>query len=69
MNPIDLTVITVYIAGCTALGAWLGSRSQGLKGYFLAESDVPDVGGHDLDRRHGDEHGDLSERPRRGIQR
>ena len=41
MNPIDLTVITVYIAGCTALGAWLGSRSQGLKGYFLAESDIP----------------------------
>jgi solute:Na+ symporter, SSS family len=41
MNPIDLTVIAVYIAGCTALGAWLGSRSQGLKGYFLAESDIP----------------------------
>jgi len=29
------------VAGCTALGAWLGSRSQGLKGYFLGESDVP----------------------------
>jgi SSS family solute:Na+ symporter len=41
MNPIDLTVIAVYIAGCTALGSWLGSKSQGLKGYFLAESDVP----------------------------
>ena len=41
MNPIDLTVIAVYIAGCTALGAWLGSRSQGLKGYFLAESNIP----------------------------
>jgi solute:Na+ symporter, SSS family len=41
MNPIDLTVIAAYIAGCTALGAWLGSRSQGLKGYFLAESDIP----------------------------
>ena len=41
MNPIDLTVIAVYITGCTALGAWLGSRSQGLKGYFLAESSVP----------------------------
>src|SRR5580693_4562159 len=41
MNPIDLAVIAAYIAGCTALGAWLGSRSQGLKGYFLAESDVP----------------------------
>ena len=41
MNAVDLTVIAVYIAGCTALGTWLGSRSQGLKGYFLAESDVP----------------------------
>ncbi|HKI20706.1 MAG TPA: sodium:solute symporter [Isosphaeraceae bacterium] len=41
MNPIDLAVIVVYIAGCTALGAWLGSRSQGLKGYFLGESNIP----------------------------
>jgi solute:Na+ symporter, SSS family len=41
MNPIDLTVIAVYIAGCTTLGTWLGSRSQGLKGYFLAESNIP----------------------------
>ena len=41
MNPIDLTVIAVYIAGCTFLGAWLGSRSQGLKGYFLGESNIP----------------------------
>jgi solute:Na+ symporter, SSS family len=41
MNPIDLAVIAVYIAGCTSLGAWLGSRSQGLKGYFLGESNIP----------------------------
>ena len=41
MNIIDITVIAVYIAGCTSLGAWLGSRSQGLKGYFLAESEIP----------------------------
>ena len=41
MNPIDLAVIVVYVAGCTALGAWLGSRSQGLKGYFLGESNIP----------------------------
>jgi SSS family solute:Na+ symporter len=41
MNIIDILVIAVYVAGCTALGAWLGSRSQGLKGYFLAESDIP----------------------------
>ena len=41
MNPIDLAVIAVYVAGCTSLGAWLGSRSQGLKGYFLGESNIP----------------------------
>src|SRR5438309_11962905 len=41
MNPIDLAVIAVYVAGCTALGAWLGSRAQGLKGYFLGESNIP----------------------------
>jgi SSS family solute:Na+ symporter len=41
MNIIDIIVIAAYVAGCTALGAWLGSRSQGLKGYFLAESDIP----------------------------
>ena len=41
MNSIDLAVIAVYIVGCISLGAWLGSRSQGLKGYFLAESNIP----------------------------
>ena len=41
MNPIDFAVIAIYIAGCTSLGAWLGSRSQGLKGYFLGESNIP----------------------------
>lgn len=41
MNPIDIAVIAVYVSGCTALGAWLGSKSQGLKGYFLGESNIP----------------------------
>jgi len=41
MSPIDLAVIVVYVVGCTALGAWLGSKSTGLKGYFLGESDIP----------------------------
>src|SRR6516225_294421 len=41
MSSIDLVVIAVYIAGCTLLGAWLGSRSKGLKGYFLGESNIP----------------------------
>jgi SSS family transporter len=41
MSSIDLVVIAVYIACCTCLGAWLGSRSEGLKGYFLGESNIP----------------------------
>lgn len=41
MKGIDLAVIVVYVAGCTALGARLGSRSTGLKGYFLGESNIP----------------------------
>ncbi len=41
MSSIDLVVIAVYIAGCTCMGAWLGSRSKGLKGYFLGESTIP----------------------------
>ncbi len=41
MSSIDLVVIAVYITGCTSLGAWLGSRSAGLKGYFLGESNIP----------------------------
>jgi SSS family solute:Na+ symporter len=38
---IDLLVIAVYIVGCSSLGAWLGARSEGLKGYFLGESNIP----------------------------
>lgn len=41
MHPLDLGVIVVYVVGCTALGAWLGAGSKGLKGYFLGESNIP----------------------------
>jgi SSS family transporter len=41
MSPIDLAVIVVYVAGCTALGARLGAKATGLKGYFLGESNIP----------------------------
>src|SRR5262249_4262909 len=41
MNPIDLSVIAVYVAACTALAAWLGSGPQGLMGYFLGDSNIP----------------------------
>jgi SSS family transporter len=41
MHAIDLAILAAYILGCTALGAWLGSKSAGLKGYFLGESNIP----------------------------
>ena len=41
MATLDLVIIIVYVAGCTLLGAYLGSNSKGLKGYFLGESNVP----------------------------
>ena len=41
MSPIDLAIVVAYIAGCTALGARIGSKAQGLKGYFLGEKDIP----------------------------
>ncbi len=41
MSSIDLGVIVLYVVGCTALGARLGSKSTGLKGYFLGESNIP----------------------------
>jgi SSS family transporter len=41
MSPIDLGVIAVYVAGCTVLGARMGSKATGLKGYFLGESNIP----------------------------
>jgi solute:Na+ symporter, SSS family len=43
MSPLDYGVLLLYIVGCTALGARIGSGSgaRGLKGYFLGESDIP----------------------------
>src|SRR5262245_61582034 len=41
MSPIDLSVILVYVVGCTILGSWIGSDSKGLKDYFLGERDIP----------------------------
>ncbi|WP_422926223.1 sodium:solute symporter [Singulisphaera sp. PoT] len=40
-SPIDTVIIVLYIAGCTGLGAWMGSKSKELKGYFLGESNIP----------------------------
>ncbi|CAN5888399.1 sodium:solute symporter [soil metagenome] len=41
MSPIDLGVVIVYVVGVTALGAWLGARSEGLRDYFLGSSQIP----------------------------
>ncbi|QDV35445.1 sodium:solute symporter [Tautonia plasticadhaerens] len=41
MSPIDLAIIVLYILGVTLFGSLIGSRSEGLKGYFLGGSRVP----------------------------
>lgn len=41
MRAVDLAILVAYVAGCTALGAWLGSGVKGLKGYFLGERSIP----------------------------
>jgi len=43
MQPLDYVVLILYIVGCTALGARIGSSpgARGLKGYFLGERDIP----------------------------
>ncbi len=41
MHPVDLTVILIYLVGCTVLGARMGSQVHGLRGYFLGEGQTP----------------------------
>lgn len=41
LSPVDLTIVAVYLVGCTALGAWLGRSGRGVKDYFLGERDLP----------------------------
>ncbi|WP_165219878.1 sodium:solute symporter [Aquisphaera insulae] len=41
MSSIDIVVIATYIAGCIALGWWLGSDTKGLNSYFLGERNIP----------------------------
>lgn len=41
MNPIDLGIIVVYLAGVTLFGSLLGRRSKGLTGYFLGGATLP----------------------------
>ncbi len=41
MQTIDFFIIIVYVVGCTSIGAYLGSGTRELKGYFLGESNIP----------------------------
>ena len=41
MQAIDFLIIIFYVVGCTAFGAYLGSGTKELKGYFLGESNIP----------------------------
>ena len=62
-----MTIIVVYITGCTALGAWLGVTITRLEGIFPRRKQYSRVGCHDLDRCHGDEYCDFPERSWRCI--
>lgn len=41
MSSIDILVVIGYVLMCVVLGARAGRGAQGLKGYFLSESNVP----------------------------
>ena len=41
MHTLDFVIVVLYVVGCTSIGAYLGSGTQGLKGYFLGESNIP----------------------------
>src|SRR5947208_1393367 len=41
MHPLDLTIVVLYLLGCTAFGAWFGRSGRGVKDYFLGERDLP----------------------------
>src|SRR6185295_5817677 len=41
MNPLDLTVVTLYFAGVLAIGAYFARRQGGAADYFLGHRDLP----------------------------
>ncbi len=41
MQPVDFFIVVLYIIGCTAIGAYIGSGTRELKGYFLGERNIP----------------------------
>ena len=56
MNPIDLAVIAVYIAGCTVARGLAGLAIARVEGLFPRREQHPGLGRDDLDRRDGDEY-------------
>lgn len=40
-QPLDLAVLTVYLLGVTAWGAWLGRNARGGRDYFLGNRELP----------------------------
>ena len=63
MSSIDLVVIAVYISRLHLAGGLAGIAIQRVEGLFPGREQHPRLGGDDLDRRDGDEHGDFLERP------
>ena len=41
MHTIDFLIVFLYVIGCTAIGAYIGSGTRELKGYFLGERNIP----------------------------
>jgi SSS family transporter len=41
VNPLDLTVVTLYFAGVLAIGAYFARRQGGAADYFLGHRDLP----------------------------
>ena len=40
LSPIDLTIVAVYIAGTTLLGAWFTRRQKDVRTYFVGDRNV-----------------------------
>ena len=40
-NPVDWTVIVLYLVGIIALGIWFGKDQQNARNYFLGSKNVP----------------------------
>ena len=69
IGSLDALIVVVYLAATTLLGIWLGRGQKNNRDYFLGRSPAADLVAAAFDRRHGNEHGDVSERARQVVRR